>query len=105
MSGVGMNPYLQEKIQKYQLKKSLNSNIIILHNLIEDVYDKCVTQSWFGGYNEKHLTDTEIKCMQGYAEKRYNSILRTGQRFQEKEMEKMEVLMKEIAAQEALAKK
>jgi len=86
------------------MKKSLSSNIVILHNMIEEAYDSCVKQSWFGGYNEKKLTASEIKCMQQFSEKRYNTVLRTGQRFQERENEKMEDLIKEIAAQEAAAK-
>jgi hypothetical protein len=104
MSVPGLNPYLQEKVARYQMKKSLSSNIVILHNMIEEAYESCVKQSWFGGYNEKKLTAAEIKCMQQFSEKRYNTVLRTGQRFQERENEKMEDLIKEIAAQEAAAK-
>ena len=73
--------------------------------MIEEAYDQCVKQSWFGGYNENTLTATEVKCMQAFAEKRYNTVMRSGQRFHEKETQKMEELMQEIAAQEAKAKK
>ena len=136
----GLSPWDQEKVNKYQMKKSLSSNIMILHNTIEEAYEQCVKQSWFGGYvlckrssasydesrpffeaklisirihlpfdsfscacfryNEKKLTDAEVKCMRDFSEKRYDTLLRSGQRFQEEEVEKMEVLMQEMAKQQ-----